>query len=80
MFALFRLLFWTDIGRSVIEKSHTNGQSRMVIAHKDIYQPVGLATDPATESLYWADSIHHTIERCGYDGQRRITVIKRVCV
>lgn len=26
--------------------------------------------------LYWADAISHTIERCGYDGQRRSTVIK----
>ena len=63
----------------MIEKSYTNGKSRIAIAHRNIYQPVGLATDSGTEFLYWADRIHHTVERCNYDGQGRTTIIKRVC-
>ena len=77
-FSAYRILFWTDTERKVIETSHTNGQSRTVIASRAIYHPVGLAVDIDTETLYWTDAMYHTIERCSYEGHKRFTVISRV--
>eukprot|EP00105_Crassostrea_gigas_P034183 XP_019918331.1 PREDICTED: low-density lipoprotein receptor-related protein 5-like [Crassostrea gigas] len=73
-----RLMFFSDNGPNRrIEKASLDGQDRVIIAYKGLYQVISLTVDTANKKLYWADLLRHTIEGSSYDGSNR-RVIRRM--
>lgn len=71
-------MFFSDNGPNRrIEKASLDGQDRVIIAYKGLYQVISLTVDTANKKLYWADLLRHTIEGSSYDGSNR-RVIRRM--
>lgn len=71
-------MFFSDNGPNRrIEKASLDGQDRVIIAYKGLYQVISLTVDTANKKLYWADLLRHTIEESSYDGSNR-RVIRRM--
>ena len=59
-----RKLYWCDAGTKTIEYSKLDGSGRMLLLNNGIDRPRGLAIDPFSGYIYWADwSASPKIER-----------------
>lgn len=68
-------IYWTDVGRSAISKSHLNGSDHEHLIQTNLISPAGLALDWVTNKLYWTDSGTHRIEVATIDGKQRALLI-----
>ena len=50
-----RKLYWCDAGSKTIEYSKLDGSGRMLLLDNGIDRPRGLAVDPFSGNIYWAD-------------------------
>ena len=67
------LMYWTDIGRSVIKRANLDGSNVERIA-RWVLSPYEVVLDLPTEKMYWTDRIEAEIWRANLDGsaQERI--------
>lgn len=71
-----KLIFYTDIGRNVIESVSMLNASDVKMIVKDNLQSVdGLAVDWIADNLYWTNSGNKIIEVARLDGSNRKTLI-----
>lgn len=68
-------IFWTDVGRSTINRANLNGENRTAIIQSNLASPAGLAYDWITEKLYWTDMGTKRIEVATIDGRQRTMLI-----
>jgi integrin beta 2 len=71
-------LFWTNVSpilSSQIETSLLSGHRRRALVSTRGAGAVALTVDVGAPAVYWADA-DGTIERCDYDGERRVTITK----
>ncbi|XP_078701573.1 prolow-density lipoprotein receptor-related protein 1-like isoform X3 [Branchiostoma floridae x Branchiostoma belcheri] len=67
---------WNDKSPSIMT-SYVGGQEvRSIVKGSDIRTPNGLAIDHAAEKLYWSDATLDKIERCNYDGSKRVVILQ----
>lgn len=72
-----RLLFWTDAGKKMrVMRSKMDGKERHLIAGDLPEQPIGLAVDTATDTVYWAYG--RQIERSDFHGGNRKILVTSV--
>lgn len=71
-------VYWTNWNslQPSIERAYFSGYKREAIITKDIRMPNALALDHKAHKLYWGDARLDKIERCEYDGSRRIVLAK----
>ena len=50
-----RYIFWLDWGRDVIERASMDGTERTVIVSEGLTNPLSIALDYSTQTLYWID-------------------------
>ncbi|XP_046973357.1 prolow-density lipoprotein receptor-related protein 1 [Vanessa cardui] len=69
-------LFWSAWGAAApgVARAELGGGDVHVLAALKLVYPGALAVDPAARLLYWADAYLESVERCDYDGGRRLTV------
>lgn len=68
-------IFWTDVGRSAISRSHLNGSNQEHIVTANLVSPAGLALDWVTNKIYWTDPGTNRIEVASTDGKQRALLI-----
>lgn len=68
-------VFWTDVGRSTINRAHLNGDNQTQIISANLISPAGLSLDWITEKLYWTDMGTNRIEVATIDGKLRTMLI-----
>lgn len=71
LYALYRWLYWTDIGSRTIEKMSMDGHARMALHDTNLQTPYALSIDYTTQTLYWADSTLNKLESSRTDGTNR---------
>lgn len=69
-------MFWSVWGASpaAVSRGTLAGGDRRALADIKLVYPAALALDPATRTLYWADTYLECVERADYDGRNRHTV------
>ncbi|KFD53736.1 hypothetical protein M513_05441 [Trichuris suis] len=70
-------LFWTNWNENKpsVETSYFSGAGRRAIITTEIRTPNAIALDYGAQKLYWSDARLDKIERCEYDGSRRVVVV-----
>ena len=48
-------IYWTDIGASSVNRANLDGSNHVVLASKNVRDPVGIALDRSSENVYWTD-------------------------
>lgn len=66
-----RLMFWTDIENSKIERAGMDGTHRKVLVSKGLGTPNGLALDLPAKRVYWMDAKFSKVEHVNYEGNDR---------
>ena len=67
-----RFLFWTDTGAEPkIERSGLDGSGRRVLIWAGILNPVSVAVDVHSNTLYFTDPARETVESCDLEGNAR---------
>lgn len=71
-------VYWTNwnLQQPSIERAYFSGYGREPIITKDIRMPNALALDHKAHKLYWGDARLDKIERCEYDGTKRVVLAK----
>ncbi|XP_050312267.1 prolow-density lipoprotein receptor-related protein 1 isoform X2 [Anthonomus grandis grandis] len=71
-------VFWTNWNphQPTIERAFLNGYNRQAIISTDIRMPNGITLDHKAQKLYWGDARLDKIERCEYDGTKRVVLAK----
>ncbi|CAH0551681.1 unnamed protein product [Brassicogethes aeneus] len=71
-------LFWTNWNshQPSVERVFLSGFRRETIIKTDIRMPNGITLDHKAQKLYWADARLDKIERCEYDGTKRVVLAK----
>lgn len=69
------LIYWTDVGRSAINRANFNGSNQECIIDTNLESPAGLAMDWVTDKLYWTDPGPKRIEVSSIDGKQRAVLI-----
>ncbi|KAJ6225332.1 hypothetical protein RDWZM_003877, partial [Blomia tropicalis] len=67
-------LYFTDMGRNVIEVIKTNGSWRSLLVWRSLDQPRDIVLDPEVSFMFWTQWTNQsaTIERASMDGSYRI--------
>ena len=67
-------MFWTNWNdhQASIQTAFLSGYNVTSIISSDIKTPNGLAIDHGAKKLYWSDARLDKIERCEFDGSRRV--------
>lgn len=68
-------VYWTDVGRSTINRAHLNGTAQETVIATNLISPAGLAVDWVTHKLYFSDSALRRIEVAEIDGARRRSLL-----
>lgn len=68
-------IFWTDVGRSTINRAHLNGSNQETVVISNLVSPAGLAYDWVTKKIYWTDAGTNRIEVSTIDGHRRALLV-----
>ncbi|XP_043931281.1 low-density lipoprotein receptor-related protein 2 [Protopterus annectens] len=66
-----RRLYWTDMGRRVIERMFLNGTNRETIISHDLPHGEGLAVDWIGRKIYWVDAYKDCLNVAELDGRFR---------
>ena len=70
-------MYWTDWGSEArIERASMDGSNRKVLIDSDLKWPNGLTIEYQSQTLYWTDGIHDTLESSKVDGKNRIILTK----
>ena len=70
----FRRIYWTNwnINKPSIQRAYITGFHIESIITTDIKMPNAITLDHVAQKMYWADARLDKIERCEFDGSRRI--------
>lgn len=68
-------IFWTDVGRSTINRAQLNGENQTQIIQSNLISPAGLAFDWITDKIYYTDMGTNRIEVATIDGRLRTMLI-----
>lgn len=68
-------IFWTDVGRSTINRAHLNGSNQETVVISNLVSPAGLAYDWVTKKIYWTDAGTNRIEVSTIDGHHRALLV-----
>lgn len=72
---LYRLMYWTDWGRTAkIEEASMDGSERRDFVIEGLSQPNGIALDFQSSRVYWSDSDLDRLEFINFDGSGRTSV------
>ena len=63
-------------GHPKLERAQLDGLQRKELVTKDIVYPQAVAVDLPTRQVFWVDAYLDHIQRCDYDGNKRITVVR----
>uniref|UniRef100_A0AAR5Q0J0 EGF-like domain-containing protein n=1 Tax=Dendroctonus ponderosae TaxID=77166 RepID=A0AAR5Q0J0_DENPD len=71
-------VYWTNWNahQPTIERAYFSGYEREAIISTDIRMPNSLTLDHKAQKLYWGDARLDKIERCEYDGSKRVILAK----
>ena len=71
-------IFFTEwgTGRPSLERAKMDGTQRTELVNKDIVYPYGVTLDRPNRHVYWVDTYLDYIERCGYNGEARRTIVR----
>ena len=73
------VLFWAEWGnrrhKPRVERINMDGTDATIIAYKQVYRPVGLVIDFATDKLYWIDAEKLTLESSDLNGRHRTYIV-----
>ncbi|KAJ8937573.1 hypothetical protein NQ318_023104 [Aromia moschata] len=71
-------VYWTNWNsyQPSIERAFLSGYRREAIIKTDIRMPNAITLDHKAQKLYWGDARLDKIERCEYDGTKRIVLAK----
>lgn len=71
-------LYWTNWNshHPSVERAFLSGFGREAIIKTDIRMPNAITLDHKAQKLYWGDARLDKIERCEYDGTKRIVLAK----
>lgn len=74
------MMYWTNWNdkQASIQSSYMSGWNVRSIITTEIETPNGLAIDYMAGKLYWADARLDKIERCEYDGTKRVVSLIHV--
>ena len=67
-------MFWTNWNEAHprIQRASLGGQNLTDIITSEIQMPNGIALDHKSHLLFWSDAKQDKIERCDFDGGRRV--------
>jgi sugar lactone lactonase YvrE len=67
-----RLMYWSDWGiNGKIERASMDGSNRVTILDSGVHWTNAIAIDIHTQTLYWADSILHTLQSSDINGENK---------
>ncbi|KAJ8961610.1 hypothetical protein NQ314_005912 [Rhamnusium bicolor] len=71
-------VYWTNWNahQPSVERAFFTGYGREAIIKTDIRMPNAIALDHKAQKLYWGDARLDKIERCEYDGSKRVVLAK----
>ena len=69
-------MYWTDLGRDVIEKASLDGSARTTLHSTGLSNVVGLTLDYQNQTLYWMEHTYYgRIEKSLVNGSNRETIL-----
>lgn len=69
------IIYYTDVGRSVIGRAYINGSNQETVITSNLISPAGLALDWVTQKLYFSDAGTNRIEVVSTNGRQRALLI-----
>lgn len=75
---LIRRVYWTNWNseKPCVQRAFASGYQMEAIITTDIIMPNAIVLDHPAHKLYWADARIDKIERCEYDGSKRVVCWK----
>lgn len=75
-----RRIYWTNWNAKEpsIQRAYMNGFQKESLITTDIRMPNAITLDHYSQKLYWSDARFDKIERCEFDGSRRVVSVLKL--